>query len=99
MKAVVVHETGDPDVLSYEETDRPQPGDGEVLIRVHAASVNPADWKDRRGLMDRPLPRVLGYDASGTVESSPPRASSRATKCSACWRVAGTPSMRPLQRR
>jgi NADPH:quinone reductase-like Zn-dependent oxidoreductase len=70
MKAVVVHETGDPDVLRYEETDRPQPGDGEVLIRVHAASVNPADWKDRRGLMDRPLPRVLGYDASGTVESS-----------------------------
>ena len=38
MKAVVIHETGDPDVLGYEETDRPEPGDGEVLIRVHAAS-------------------------------------------------------------
>ena len=70
MKAVMIHETGDPDVLRYEETDRPEPGDGEVLIRVHAASVNPADWKDRRGLMERPLPRVLGIDMSGTVESS-----------------------------
>jgi NADPH:quinone reductase-like Zn-dependent oxidoreductase len=70
MKAVMIYETGDPDVLRYEETDRPEPGDGQVLIRVHAASVNPADWKDRRGLMERPLPRVLGIDMSGTVESS-----------------------------
>jgi NADPH:quinone reductase-like Zn-dependent oxidoreductase len=65
MKAVVIHETGEPDVLRYEEADRPEPGDGEVLIRVHAASVNPADWKDRRGSMDKPLPRVLGNDVSG----------------------------------
>jgi NADPH:quinone reductase-like Zn-dependent oxidoreductase len=70
MKAVMIHETGDPDVLRYEEIDRPEPGDGEVVIRVHAASVNPADWKDRRGFMERPLPRVLGIDMSGTVESS-----------------------------
>jgi len=41
-----------------------------VLIRVHAASVNPADWKDQRGFRDKPLPRVLGIDVSGTVESS-----------------------------
>jgi NADPH:quinone reductase-like Zn-dependent oxidoreductase len=70
MKAVVIHETGDPDVLRYEDADRPEPGDGEVLIRVHAASVNPADWKNRRGSRDRPLPRVLGIDISGTVEGS-----------------------------
>jgi NADPH:quinone reductase-like Zn-dependent oxidoreductase len=70
VKAVVIHETGDPEVLRYEETDGPEPGDGEVLVRVRAASVNPADWKDRRGFMDRPLPRVLGIDMSGTVESS-----------------------------
>jgi NADPH:quinone reductase-like Zn-dependent oxidoreductase len=70
VKAVVIHETGDPGVLRYQETDRPEPSDGEVLIRVHATSVNPADWKDRRGYMDKPLPRVLGIDVSGTVESS-----------------------------
>jgi NADPH:quinone reductase-like Zn-dependent oxidoreductase len=65
-----MHETGDPDVLRYEETDRPEPGDGEVLIRVHAAAVNPVDWKYRRGLADKPLPTVLGNDVSGTVETS-----------------------------
>jgi NADPH:quinone reductase-like Zn-dependent oxidoreductase len=70
MHAVVIHETGSPDVLHYEETDRPEPGDGEVLIRVRAASVNPADWKARRGLREMPLPAVLGYDVSGTVEVS-----------------------------
>jgi NADPH:quinone reductase-like Zn-dependent oxidoreductase len=70
MHAVVIHETGDPDVLHFEETDRPEPGDGEVLIRVHAASINPVDWKYRRGLTNTPLPTVLGIDVSGTVESS-----------------------------
>ena len=70
MQAVVMHETGGPEVLSYEEAERPEPGDGEVLIRVRAASVNPVDWKYRRGFVDRPLPAVLGSDVSGTVESS-----------------------------
>jgi NADPH:quinone reductase-like Zn-dependent oxidoreductase len=70
MQAVVMHETGGPDVLRYEETDRPEPGEGEVLIKVHAASVNPADWKARRGFINKLLPAVLGYDVSGTVETS-----------------------------
>jgi NADPH:quinone reductase-like Zn-dependent oxidoreductase len=70
MQAVLIHETGSPEVLHYEETDRPEPGDGEVLIRVHAASVNPADWKARRGIRETPLPAVLGFDVSGTVEES-----------------------------
>jgi NADPH:quinone reductase-like Zn-dependent oxidoreductase len=70
MHAMVIHETGPPDVLHYEEIERPEPGDGEVLIRVRAASVNPADWKARRGFREMPLPAVLGYDASGTVEVS-----------------------------
>jgi NADPH:quinone reductase-like Zn-dependent oxidoreductase len=67
MHAVVMHETGDPDVMRSEEIDRPEPAEGEVLIKVHAASVNPADWKLRRGFMEKPLPAVLGIDVSGTV--------------------------------
>ncbi len=70
MQAVLIHETGGPDVLHYEEADRPEPGDGEVLIRVKAASVNPTDWKARRGLSEPRPPAVLGKDVSGTVERS-----------------------------
>ncbi|MDQ3994253.1 MAG: NADP-dependent oxidoreductase [Actinomycetota bacterium] len=70
MQAVVIHEPGDADVLRYEEIDRPEPRDGEVLIKVHAASVNPADWKLRRGFINKPLPTVPGHDVSGTVEIS-----------------------------
>jgi NADPH:quinone reductase-like Zn-dependent oxidoreductase len=70
MHAVVIHETGSPEVLHYEETDRPEPGDGEVLIRVRATTVNPADWKARRGAREVALPAVLGIDVSGTVEVS-----------------------------
>jgi len=70
MHAIVMHETGGPEVLHFEEAERPEPGDGEVLIRVRAASVNPADWKARRGPRDTALPVVLGHDVSGTVEVS-----------------------------
>lgn len=70
MQAIVMHETGAPDVLRYEEAERPEPGDGEVLVRVRAAAVNPVDWKYRRGYVPKPLPAVLGNDVSGTVELS-----------------------------
>jgi NADPH:quinone reductase-like Zn-dependent oxidoreductase len=70
MKAVVMHETGGPEVLRREDVDAPEPDDGEVLIRVRAASVNPIDWKYRRGYADKAVPAVLGEDAAGTVEVS-----------------------------
>jgi NADPH:quinone reductase-like Zn-dependent oxidoreductase len=70
LHAVLIHQTGGPDVLRLEEAERPEPGDGEVLIKVHAASVNPIDWKYRRGVIPRQLPAVLGNDVSGTVELS-----------------------------
>src|SRR5712691_10967358 len=70
MQALVLRQTGDPDVLRLEEAERPEPGDGQVLIRVRAAAVNPIDWKYRRGLMPKQLPTVLGNDVSGTVEVS-----------------------------
>jgi NADPH:quinone reductase-like Zn-dependent oxidoreductase len=70
MRAVVIRETGSPEVLQLEEAERPEPGEGKVLIRVRAASVNPIDWKIRRGLRPKPLPAILGSDISGTVELS-----------------------------
>ncbi len=70
MRAVLIHETGGPEVLSFEETERPEPGEGEVLIAVKAASVNPIDWKIRRGLREGKMPKILGNDASGVVEVS-----------------------------
>ena len=70
MRAVLVAETGGPEVLRLQETEAPEPGDGEVLIEVHAASVNPIDWKYRRGLAPKQLPAVLGSDVSGTVARS-----------------------------
>jgi NADPH:quinone reductase-like Zn-dependent oxidoreductase len=64
---------GDPDVLDLVEVPDPTPGPGEVLVRVRAAGVNPADWKRRRGLWSggTPLeqPSGLGYDLAGVVEA------------------------------
>jgi len=70
MRAVVVHETGDVDVLRLEDVETPVPDDGEVLVRVIAASINPIDWKFRRGVVPRQLPTILGSDAAGVVEVS-----------------------------
>jgi len=70
MRAVLLSETGGPEVLRIEEVPTPAPGDGQVLLRVRAASINPIDWKFRRGLAQKELPAVLGNDVSGTVERS-----------------------------
>jgi NADPH:quinone reductase-like Zn-dependent oxidoreductase len=70
VKAVVIHATGDADVLRIEDVERPDQGEGDVLIRVEAAGVNPVDWKYRRGVVERALPAVLGEEISGTVEAS-----------------------------
>jgi NADPH:quinone reductase-like Zn-dependent oxidoreductase len=70
MQAVLLREIGDPDVLRLEEVARPEPGEGEVLLRVRAVSVNPIDWKYRRGLIPKQLPAVFGSDVSGIVEVS-----------------------------
>ena len=76
MKAVRIHEYGGPDVLKYEDAPRPHPEPDDVLIRVHAAGVNPVDWKVRQGYLReklrRPLPLILGWDVSGVVEAAGP---------------------------
>jgi NADPH:quinone reductase-like Zn-dependent oxidoreductase len=70
MRAVVIQQTGGPEVLQLEDVATPDPAEGEVLIRVRAASVNPADVNARRGSRPPKLPTILGYDVSGTVELS-----------------------------
>ena len=71
MKAVRFHEFGTPEVLRYEDADRPVAGEGQVLIRVAGSAFNPADNGIRGGTLPFPvsLPHVPGYDVSGTVEA------------------------------
>ena len=76
MKAIRVHEYGSPEVLRYEPAPRPEPAAGEVLVRVHAAGVNPVDWKIRAGLartwLKYNLPMIPGWDFSGVIEAVGP---------------------------
>ncbi len=80
MKAVRFHAYGDASELRCEEVPVPIPGDGEVLIKVHSAGVNPADTQFRRGdykdFVALELPFIPGWDVSGTVEALGPEVSS-----------------------
>ena len=69
MKAIRIHQFGGPEVLQFEEIAEPQPGQGEIRIRVIAAGVNPADWK----MIENPrpgatLPTPVGLDVAGVVD-------------------------------
>jgi len=72
MKAVCIFSYGGPEVLAYQDAPCPHPGNGEVLVRVHAAGINPVDWKIRegqlKGMLHHTFPLVLGWDVSGVVE-------------------------------
>ncbi len=71
MKAVRFHEHGDAGVLRVDDVPRPRPQPGELLVRVHAAGLNPIDWKTRSGTSRHasvPLPFTGGWDLSGVVE-------------------------------
>ena len=71
MRAVTIKEFGGPEVLTVEEVARPEPLPTEVLVRVHAAGINPVDWKTREGQGMaglQTLPLILGWDVSGVVE-------------------------------
>lgn len=67
MKAVRIHEEGGPEVLCYEDVPDPEPGPGEVLVRLEAASLNHLDLWIRKGMPSVPKPRILGADGAGTV--------------------------------
>jgi NADPH:quinone reductase-like Zn-dependent oxidoreductase len=77
VKAILRDRYGSPDVLELTDIDKPEPADDEVLVRVHGASVNPADWHFLRGIpyiarmqfgLRKPKDRVLGCDVTGQVE-------------------------------
>ena len=78
MKAIIFTEYGSPDVLQLQDVEKPTPKDNEVLIQVHAASVNPADWHIMRGApflarlefgLRKPKISRLGADVAGRVEA------------------------------
>ncbi len=81
MRAIVQHEYGSPDLLRLEEVDRPTIGDKDVLVRVLASSVNPADLAVVTGLpglvrtapgLRRPRQQVPGRDLAGVIEEVEP---------------------------
>jgi NADPH:quinone reductase-like Zn-dependent oxidoreductase len=78
MKAILYHNYGSPDVIQFEEIEKPIAGDNEVLVKVRAASVNPADWHFLRGTpyavrmvagLRKPRITRLGIDVAGQVEA------------------------------
>jgi len=78
MKAIVYRCYGSPDVLQFEDVEKPVPSDDEVLVRIHAASVNPLDWHYMRGSpyimrlgtgLGAPKDSGMGVDFAGTVEA------------------------------
>ncbi len=76
INAIQVHDYGDTDQLELEQIPQPEPQEGEVLVRVYAAGVNPIDWKLRSGLMKAfwpsTFPYVPGTELAGVVEKVGP---------------------------
>ncbi|MBW4427777.1 MAG: NAD(P)-dependent alcohol dehydrogenase [Nostoc desertorum CM1-VF14] len=71
MKAVVIHQYGSTEVLQYEDLEEPQIEPTQLLVKVHASSVNPIDWKIRKGMLSfttgNKFPKILGFDLAGEV--------------------------------
>ncbi len=74
MKVIQFYEYGEPDVLRYEEIEKPTPGKGQVLVKVEAVGINYADTMRRRNayLEHTPLPYIIGGEIAGTVEEIGP---------------------------
>jgi len=74
MKAVRVHRFGPPEVISFDDVPKPEPGRGEVVVRVAAAGIGPWDALIRSGksVLPQPLPLILGSDVSGEIDSLGP---------------------------
>ena len=72
MRAARIHSYGDPTGVKITQAPRPEPGRGQVLVRVKAAGVNPLDWMvaegKARSWLDHRLPLTLGWELAGIVE-------------------------------
>jgi zinc-binding alcohol dehydrogenase/oxidoreductase len=73
VKAIRIHEDGGPEVLRYEDVPDPEPGPGDVLVELRAASLNHLDVWIRKGLPSVPKPRILGADGAGVVAGTDER--------------------------
>jgi 2-desacetyl-2-hydroxyethyl bacteriochlorophyllide A dehydrogenase len=71
MKAAIINTWGGPDVFEIKEVEQPKPEANQLVIKVYASSINPADWKHRIGnhkyVLGAPFPIILGYDVCGEV--------------------------------
>src|SRR5881394_1497691 len=73
MQAVCIHAFGGPAVLQVDQMPVPEPQENQILIHLHAAGVNPVDWKIREGHLGQvPLPSIMGTDFSGVVDAIGP---------------------------
>src|SRR3982074_1117024 len=74
MKAAYYEKTGGPEVIQYGDLPKPEPKEGEVLVKVGAASLNPIDTYIRSGAVAMPLPKpfIPGCDLAGTIEAVGP---------------------------
>ena len=97
MRAIVYTQTGPPDVLRLLERAQPEPGEGEVLVRVAVSGVNPTDWKSRKGSgpgQPPPFPEMVpNQDGAGTVVAvgpgvDPMRVGQRVWLWEVAWRRA-----------
>jgi NADPH:quinone reductase-like Zn-dependent oxidoreductase len=73
VKAIRIHEDGGPEVLRYEDAPDPEPGDGDVLVELRAASLNHLDVWMRKGLPSVAKPRILGADGAGVIAGTDER--------------------------
>lgn len=69
MRAIVIDRFGGPEQLRETELPVPEPKPGEIRVRIRAISVNPVDWKMRKGAQSQPLPLVLGRDVAGEIDA------------------------------
>ena len=71
MKAVAINQYGSPNILEYIDIEKPKLKGDQILVRNYASSVNPIDWKIRKGMLKiltgKNFPMVLGFDVSGEV--------------------------------